>query len=291
MFRRSLISLLIAVALMTMLAVAVGAQSADDAEVAVPSIEPVGGGVVQAIPFTLTVNIPGPDGMLTFEVPIILSLDIQISLGNVLTTSVVVTPEVSAPVEVVPTETAPEPTEVAPTPVPPTETPAEPTAAPTEAAPTPRPVGQTPTVEPETEATAVPEEEATPEAEEDATPEAEEEPTPEPVAVIDPESCSDPRSVITAPASGEAVSGTIEVIGTADHVLFNYYKLEYTQVGDESSGEYAFIMDSKLKVIDGLLAKLDTTDLDNGEYVLRLTVVDNTGNFPPQCSVPVEIAN
>ena len=54
----------------------------------------MGGGIVQAIPLTLTVNVPGPNGeIITVEVPIVLSLDIQIALGNVLTTSVVVTPE------------------------------------------------------------------------------------------------------------------------------------------------------------------------------------------------------
>ncbi len=64
MFRKSLISLLIAVALMALLAAAVGAQTAtaDDEEADAPSIVPMGGGIVQAIPLTLTVNVPGPDG-------------------------------------------------------------------------------------------------------------------------------------------------------------------------------------------------------------------------------------
>ena len=260
---------------------------------------PMGGGIVQAIPLTLTVNVPGPDGdIITVEVPIVLSLDIQIALGNVLTTSVVVTPELAgtevAAVAEVTAEATEEPTEAAATPtrapatatpVPPTATPA---ATPTQAAPTPAPVGQTPEAEP----TAAPEEEATPEAEEEATPEADEEATAEPEqeAVIDPDSCSDSRSMIFAPAAGEAISGTVEVVGTATHQLFNYYKLEYQQLGTET-GEYAFILDSSNQVTDGVLAELDTTELDNGAYVLRLTVVDNTGNFPPQCSVPVQISN
>jgi hypothetical protein len=298
MFRRSLISLLIAVVLMTLLAAAVGAQTAaDDEEVDVPSIEPMDAAIVQAIPLTLTVNIPGPDGVLTVEVPIVLSLDIRIAMGNVLTTTMVVTPEVTttgvvtsevaAPIEAEPTVTPQAPS---PTPVPPTPTPVPPTATPTEAAPTPRPVGQTPTAEPE--ATPEAEEEATPEPEDEAAPEPEEEVAPEPEeAIIEAEACTDPRSVITAPAAGEVISGTTEVYGTANHERFSYYKLEYMQVGAEADGEFAFLMDSRQNVIDGLLAQLDTTELDNGTYVLRLTVVDNTGNFPPPCSVPVEIAN
>lgn len=295
MLRKSLISLLIAVALISLLAAAVGAQSATDEEAPeAPNIVPIGRGIVQAVPLTLTVNIPGPDGVQSYDVPVVLSLDIQIALGNVLTTSVIVTPELAITegavvTEVEVTEATPTPT---PTAVPPTATPLPPTATPTQAAPTPQPVGQTPTAEPEEEPTALPEEEATPEAEEEATPGAEEEatPEPEPEAVIDPESCTDPRSVIFEPAAGEVISGTVEVFGTARHEIFNYYKLEYLQAGSET-GQFAFIMDSSEPVTDGLLAELDTTELDNGEYVLRLTVVDNTGNFPPQCSVPVEIAN
>ena len=296
MLRRSLISLLIAVALMALLAAAVGAQATpEDAEVA-PSIDPIGAAIVQAVPLTLTVNIPGPDGMMTVEVPIVLSLDIQIAVGNVLTTTVVVTPEVAAPVEAVPTQAPP-----APTTVPPTPTRVPPTATPTAAAPTPQPVGQTPTAAPEEEATPEAEEEstpeadaeATPEAEEEATPEAEEEATAEPEdeAMIEPEACTDPRSVIFAPAAGDVISGTVEVTGTANHERFSYYKLEYAPVGGETDGVYAFIMDAQEKVIDGLLAELDTTELDNGAYVLKLTVVDNTGNFPPPCAVPVAVEN
>ena len=276
MFRRSLISLLIAVALMALLVAAVGAQSAaDDAEAVTTSIEPMGAAIVQAVPITLTVNISGPDGVISYDVPIVLSLDIQIALGNVLTTTIVVTPEVSEPVEAVPTMAPPTPT--------PTKAP--PTATPTEAAPTPQPVGQTPT--------AAPEEEATPAADEEATPEPGEEATPEPgeEVVIEPDACSDPRSVIFAPEAGDVISGTVEVYGTANHERFSYYKLEYAQVGGEADGVYAFIMDSQLKVIDGQLAELDTTELDNGAYVLKLTVVDNTGNFPPPCAVPVAVEN
>ena len=96
--------------------------------------------------------------------------------------------------------------------------------------------------------------------------------------------------MISSPGAGEVVSGTVEVLGTARHELFNYYKLEYQQVGTET-GDYAFIMDSANQVENGVLAELDSTELDNGAYVLRLTVVDNTGNFPPQCLVPVQIEN
>lgn len=281
MLRRVLVSLLIAAALMALLVTVVGAQAtADDEEVAAPTIDPIGAAIVQALPLTLTVSVPGPDGVMTVEVPIVLSLDIQITLGNVLTTSVVVTGEAVAElVEITPTMTA------TPTPVPPTPTPARPTATPTQAPPTA-------TTAPEVEPTAEPEEEATPEPEEEATPEPEEEATPEPEegAVIPPEACSDPRSVIFQPAAGDVISGTVEVFGTARHEVFNYYKLEYQQAGTQT-GEYAFLMDSASPVTDGLLAEVDTTALDNGEYVLRLTVVDNTGNFPAPCSVPVVVQN
>ncbi|MFN2199575.1 MAG: hypothetical protein ACK2UO_00110 [Caldilineaceae bacterium] len=303
MFRRLGISLIIAVALMALLVASVGAQSTvGDEDTPAASIVPMGGGIVQAIPLTLTVNVPGPDGPVSVEVPIVLSLDIQIALGNVLTSSVVVTAEtaiteVAEVVAATPTVVAATATPTAvpptPTPVPPTAVPAEPTSAPTQAAPTPAPVGETaePTAAPEAESTATGEE-ATAEPGEGETAEGEAQATPEPAPIAETgeDNCSDPRAVIYAPTAGEVISGTVDVFGTARHELFDYYKLEYQQVGGES-GDFAFITDSASPVSDGTLAELDTTELDNGDYVLRLTVVDNTGNFPPQCSVPVRIAN
>ncbi len=348
MFRKTLVSLVIAVVLLVTMAAAVSAQSeSTDAEDGQPSIEPTGGAIVQSIPLTLTVNVQGPDGMITVDVPVVISLDIQVSMSNVLTAEVSVESEVEAvaPVEDTPVEekateetaskeaaseeaveepAVEEPTEAA------ADEPAEEETAddadaddadaddaadadaddaaeesateeaaseeaaseevveePAEkVAPTPVPVGRRSA---DTEKAAEGEEAA---AEGDKTAEGEEAATDEeePAAEAVDTNCTDSRSVIYTPEAGDAISGTMEVYGNATHEMFRYYKLEYANVDNEGD-EYAFIVDSKNAVSDGLLAVLDTNTLINGNYVLRLTVVDATGNFPPQCSVPVTIAN
>lgn len=44
-------------------------------------------------------------------------------------------------------------------------------------------------------------------------------------------------------------------------------------------------------VVGGQLTGIDTRMLPNGTAWFRLTVVDQTGNFPPPCSVRVSIQN
>ena len=344
MFRKTLVSLVIAAVLLVTMAAAVSAQSdSTDAEVVQPSIEPAGGAIIQSIPLTLTVNVPGPDGMITVDVPVLISLDIKVSMSNDLTAEVSVKSELEAvasdeepaPEEAVTEESkseeavseeaveepaVEEPTKDA------ADEPAEEEMADESAAEEPA-AEEAATEEPAAEEAATEE----PESEEAATGEAVEEPTTkeptekvaptpvpvgrksadteeaaevdetaegekaatteeEPVVEVVDTNCTDPRSVIYTPEAGDTISGTLEVYGNATHEMFRYYKLEYTSV-DTEGDEYAFIIDSKNAVRDGLLAVLDTNTLINGDYILRLTVVDATGNFPPQCSVPITIAN
>lgn len=287
MHRKAILSLFIAMALMALLAVAVSAQEAPEAAAESPetSVEPFAALITQTVPLTLTINISGPDGIQAIAVPVLLNLDIRLAFTNVLTTTVAATAEV-----VIPTEGAVEEEPAAPTPVAtatqaptPTPAPEEPTAPP--APPTPRPLAPTATSAPAEDAEAT----ATPAAEEE--PAATEQPVEEEV-VAPPAACPDPRAMIFSPGANEVISGTVQVFGTAQHEAFKYYKLEYALGADaDPSGEFAFLMDVTQPVIEGSLATLDTTVLDNGVYTLRLTVVDQTGNFPPPCTVTVEIAN
>jgi len=304
MHRKVILSLLIAVALMALMAAAVGAQETPEAaateaaaeDVAAgegleTSVEPLVAFVTQTVPLTLTVNISGPDGMQAVEVPVWLNLAIRLAFTDQLTATVAATTEVALPVEEAEAEEPPAPTSTAtPVPVAPTPTPVPPTAAPTEAPPTPRPLAPTATPVPADEEEAEP----TPAAEEEATEEAaEEEATEEPAeAVAPPAACADPRSVIFSPGANAVISGTVEIFGTAQHENFQYYKLEYAQGVDvDPTAEFAFLTDVTQSVVEGLLATVDTTVLDNGPYTLRLTVVDRTGNFPPPCTVTVQVEN
>jgi hypothetical protein len=103
-------------------------------------------------------------------------------------------------------------------------------------------------------------------------------------------SCGDSRIFITSPAREETVSGTIQILGTARHERFQFYKLEYAGPGTQG---YTWLGDSvhRQPVTYGVLDTLDTTRLPNGAYRLRLTVVDATGNYPPQCELPITVQN
>ncbi len=298
MHRKVILSLLIAVALMALMAAAVGAQEAPEAAVEeaaqasvagpVAGIEPFVTVITQTVPLTLTINISGPNGIQAIEAPVWLNLAIRLAFTDQLTASVAATTEVVLPVEEVEAEEPPAPAPTAtPVPVTPTPTPVPPTAVPTEAPPTPRPLAPTATPAPAEDEEAEP----TPVAEEEAP--AEEEATEEPAeAEAPPATCPDPRSVIFTPGANAVISGTVEIFGTAQHENFQYYKLEYAQgAAVDPTAEFAFLTDVTQPVVEGLLATVDTTVLDNGPYTLRLTVVDRTGNFPPPCTVTVQIEN
>lgn len=92
---------------------------------------------------------------------------------------------------------------------------------------------------------------------------------------------------ITSPKLNETISGFTRIEGTANHSNLNYYKIEYSQSGKE----YVYFGGGGMPVINGILDELVTQELPNGHYTLRLTVVDNTGNFPNPCAIPVSIQN
>ena len=268
MLRKPLLSVMVAVAALLLLALAVSAQALDEEEM--PTVEPLVADVQQTVPVTLTVVIPSPTGPITLEVPIYLTLDIRIGISSELTASVVATPSVAL-TDTVPLATAtPEEEEEAAT-LPatatpaPTATPVPPTATPTAAAAvptaTPLPVLPTPTPADEVE--------------------------PVPVAAA----CEDPRALITAPIAGQVVAGpAVAILGTATHENFSYFKLEIAP-GANADSAFEFLGDVRVAVTQGVLGSLDSTTYANGIYTLRLTVVDNTGNFPPPCAVNIVIEN
>jgi cytoskeletal protein RodZ len=174
----------------------------------------------------------------------------------------------------------------------PTETPAAVAAAPTPAAPTPEPpapeaptptpVPPTPTLEPPTPEPPTPEI-PTP------TPEPTQPPAPE-APVVAAAACGDARSVISSPGVGQVVSGVAGVTGNATHEAFQYYKLEYAP-GANAGGGYVYFDGSNVQISGGVLGNLNSQALPNGDYTIRLTVVDQSGNFPPPCDVSIVIQN
>jgi len=102
--------------------------------------------------------------------------------------------------------------------------------------------------------------------------------------------CPDPHARIIAPAPNAEVSGRIPPRGTATHDAFRYYKLEYAG-GADAETQFIYLGGGNAPIINGMLAEFDTTTLPNGDYTLRLTVVDVSGNYPPPCQVTIKIRN
>lgn len=235
--------------------------------------------VVQSVPITLTLTIPGPAGPFTVEVPIFLSLDIRIGISPELTTTLAVTPSVVTVVtpessEAVTSTVESATSTPAPTAIATTIATAEPTAMPT----------AIPTTVAEPTAAAEPTEVALPTATPTATVE------PEPVIVAP--ACADPRASIIAPGEGQTVSGVVNILGTATHENFMYYKLEYAPGADvDPNSDFAYLGDARVQVTGSVLGSFDSATLDNGPYTIKLTVVDNSGNFPPPCTVSIIVAN
>lgn len=173
----------------------------------------------------------------------------------------------------------------------PTNTPAsdQPAAEPPAEPATPTPaVAEEPVTAPPT-----PTDTATPEVVEPPTPTPtdtpEETPTPEPPVVVAP-ACPDARSVISAPGVNAVVAGNVAVTGRATHEVFEYYKLEYAPGADAADGFFYF-GGANSQVEGGQLGVFSSSAVANGVYTIRLTVVDQTGNFPPPCQVTVTVQN
>jgi cytoskeletal protein RodZ len=152
----------------------------------------------------------------------------------------------------------------------------QPTATPDVPAATPIP--PTPTLEPPTD---------TP------TPaEPTETPTPEPTAApaVVAAACADSHSVISGPGVNQTLSGVAAVSGVVTHDSFQFYKLEYAP-GANATGGFTYFGGGQVQIPGGVLGNLDTTVLPNGAYTIRLTVVDQVGNFPTPCDVSVVVQN
>lgn len=94
-------------------------------------------------------------------------------------------------------------------------------------------------------------------------------------------------ATISSPAANARLTGNVEVTGTAVVNNFQFYKLEFAL----GTGGWALIGDlRRTQVTNGALGTWDTTRVPDGDYTLRLTVVDNSGNFIT-AETPVVVGN
>lgn len=113
-------------------------------------------------------------------------------------------------------------------------------------------------------------------------------PTATPAPIVQAPACPDQRAVILRPGTNETVSGSVSMVGTASHESFQYYKVEYAPAG---AGNFSYLAGDKNPVVNGFLATINTNTLGNGAWTLQLTVVDQTGNWPPPCQVTIVVNN
>jgi len=118
---------------------------------------------------------------------------------------------------------------------------------------------------------------------------ATERPGPTPTQSATDGACTDPDSIINSPGVGATLSGTFTIIGTARVEEFSFYKLELRQEG--TGAPYVTFYTGAAQVVGGPLAELNTTPYPDGEYWLRLVVVNTTGNYPERCAILVVFDN
>jgi len=99
-------------------------------------------------------------------------------------------------------------------------------------------------------------------------------------------SCPSENVSITSPKSGTTLSGTFSVYGTArqNGEPFQYYRLE---IRPAFSQVYNYLDSKTVEVVNGVLGNINANLFDNGVHYLRLTVVNNTGNYPDECIIPI----
>lgn len=92
-----------------------------------------------------------------------------------------------------------------------------------------------------------------------------------------------------APKSGEEISGLYELKATVNDQDMGFYKYQYSLLNDQRN--WTAISAGNLPVLEGQLGVLATTEIANGDYVLRLLMVDKNNVESPPCDVAVRIMN
>lgn len=96
--------------------------------------------------------------------------------------------------------------------------------------------------------------------------------------------CIPGEVMITSPENNQTVSGIIEIEGSADISDFGFYKFE---VSPANSTNWLTIQAGDTPTVEDKLGFWDTTQLEPGNYSLRLIVVDNEGLQRDPCVVNV----
>ncbi len=100
--------------------------------------------------------------------------------------------------------------------------------------------------------------------------------------------CIPDQIMLTAPKPGELVSGVVELTGTADIPNLAFFKYEISSMG---SNIWATVSAGDTLRKNEKLGDWDTTTLPNGDYFLRLVLIDNAATPIEPCVIAVRVEN
>ena len=98
--------------------------------------------------------------------------------------------------------------------------------------------------------------------------------------------CIPGELLITYPENNEVVRGIVEIEGTVNIADFGFYKFEISQA---NSGNWLTIQAGDSPKNEEMLGFWDTTQLESGNYSLRLIVIDNQGIQQDPCAVDLYV--
>ncbi len=121
-------------------------------------------------------------------------------------------------------------------------------------------------------------------------------PTPTGTPVPPPPRCPNPGARIVSPGLNARLSGVVQILGSASVPNFQFYKLEWAPADNPKDVHVITTADNPdglhyAPVTNGVLTTWNTEPVPPGAHILRLTIVDITGNYPPEniCEVPVTV--
>lgn len=101
--------------------------------------------------------------------------------------------------------------------------------------------------------------------------------------------CPPGSAVIQAPASGSAISGTVQVIGSATlGGEMDFFELSVAPMSNEAWWAFVGVARGERR---GNLGALDTRKLPDDVYRIRLRVVDHTGNYCEAFATDLSVRN
>jgi hypothetical protein len=110
--------------------------------------------------------------------------------------------------------------------------------------------------------------------------------TPLPGTAVIQAGCVPDELMITFPENNSTVSGIVEIEGSVNIPDFGFYKFEISAANADS---WLTIQAGDSTKNDEMLGFWDTTQLDPGNYTLRLVVIDNQGIQRPPCAVDLYV--